>query len=176
MNDVLRTFTDRVVRAAKFEAAVYEEIEADRAATPQAAGVVVLGSIAAGVGSGAPFGVLGIVVVVLAALAAWSLYAWITYFLGTTILHGPQTKTDWGELARTLGFANGPRVLLVLNAIPGLAGAVTTVVALWVLAATVVALRAALDITTGRAIVVAVLGSIVQGALTVFLIALQQSG
>jgi hypothetical protein len=162
-----------MVRASTLNTAVYEEVEADREATLQAALVVVLGSIAAGVGSAGRLGLVGFVVVVVAALAAWSLYAWITYFLGTTLLKGAQTKTEWGELARTLGFANAPRLLLALNAIPGLATVVTTVVAFWLIATTVVALRAALDMSTGRAIVVAVLGWIAQGVLTAFLISLQ---
>jgi hypothetical protein len=170
------SFTDRMVRAAKLEVAVYEEVEADRGATLQAAMVVVLGSLAAGVGSVGRLGFLGFIVVVVVALGAWSFYAWITYFLGTTILKGEQTKTEWGELARTLGFASAPRLLLALNVIPGLAGLVSTVVALWLLATTVVALRAALDMTTARAIVVAVVGWIAQAWLTALLIALQQSG
>ena len=44
-------FIDRIIRASKLETNLYEEVEADKSATLQAAGVVVLSSLAAGVGA-----------------------------------------------------------------------------------------------------------------------------
>ena len=167
------SFTDRMLRAAMLNAAVYEEIEADTGATWSAALVVILGSLAAGLGSGLRLGPGGFIIVVLAALAAWSLYAWITYFLGTTILKGKDTQADWGEVARTLGFANSPRLLLVLSIVPGLGPLVAAILPLWILATTVSALRAALDMSTVRAIVLAIVGFVAQAWLTIFLLGLQ---
>lgn len=43
-------FGNRIFRAAKLDAALYEEVEADKSALGQAMGVVVLSSIAAGIG------------------------------------------------------------------------------------------------------------------------------
>lgn len=166
------SFTDRMIRAAMLKDAVYEEVEADRGATMQAALVVVLGSLAVGIGSGANVGFLGIVAGVIAALASWSLYAWIVYFFGTTILKGSATKAEWGELARTLGFANSPRILLVFVGVPGLGPLVNAIVALWLLATTIVAVRASLDVSTARAVVVAIVALVAQVALTLFLLGL----
>ena len=172
---VARTsFTERMLRAARFDEAVYEEVEGDTRATLQAGLVVVLGSIAAGLGSGARFGIVAALVSAFVALGAWSFYAWIAYFVGGTLLKGPQTRTSWGEIARTLGFANSPKLLLILAAIPGLA-LVPGLVFLWTVGTTIVALRAALDVTTGRAIAIAAISLVVQVVLTVFLVALQQS-
>jgi hypothetical protein len=72
------------------------------------------------------------------------------------VLPAKETKADWGEVARTLGFANTPRFLILLAVIPGLGGLVRGVVELWVLIATIVALQAALDCSTGRAIAIGV--------------------
>ncbi len=166
------SFVNRMLRAAQLDAAVYEEIEADKTATTQAALVVVLGSVAVGLGSGARFGLVALVVVTLAGLAAWSFYAWITYWLGTGPLKGPATEADWGQIARTLGFANSPRLLLVVGVV-GLDALVRVVVAIWILVTTVVALRASLDVTTGRAVAVAIVGWLVQAILTAILIGLQ---
>ena len=47
----MNIFTDRMIRAAKFDVNFYEEVEADKDAMRQAMGVVVLSSLAAGVGS-----------------------------------------------------------------------------------------------------------------------------
>ncbi|OLC57987.1 MAG: hypothetical protein AUH85_01920 [Chloroflexi bacterium 13_1_40CM_4_68_4] len=176
MATVARTsFTDRLIRSARLDPAVYEEVEADTSATTQAAIVVVLGAISAGVVNGMRLGIVSLVVVSLLGLASWSFYAWLAYFFGGTVLKGPQTRTDWGEIARTLGFASSPRLLLLLAAIPGL-GVITLLIPFWIIATTVVALRAALDCSTARAIVVAIIASFAQHVLTVVLLYLQTNG
>ena len=157
-----RSIVGRMIRAARLEEAVYEEVEHDQSATRQAAIVVVGTSIAAGIGAGFAVGISGLILITIFGLISWAVYAWITYFIGTRLLAGPETSANWGELARTLGFANSPRALLVLGVVPALAGVVGLVVGLWVLWATVVALRAALDFSTARAIGTAILGMIVQ--------------
>lgn len=62
------SFGARMVRAAKLDRAVYEELEKDRTATGQAAAVVVLVAVATGIGLGA--GLRG-----LAASGIWMLVA-----------------------------------------------------------------------------------------------------
>ncbi len=158
-----RSFVDRLIGAARLDSSVYEEVEHDRDATGQAAAIVVLGSIAAGVGAIGELGVAGLILGVVGGLVGWAVYAWVTYFIGTKILAGGETSADWGELARTLGFANGPRILLVIGVVSVLNALVSLIVAIWVLITTVVAVRAALDIGTGRAIVVALISVIVAG-------------
>ena len=160
-----RSLVGRMIRAARLDADVYEEVEHDRDATTQAVIVVVGTSIAAGVGSAIAVGFGALIFITLASLVGWAAYAWITYFIGTRIFAGPETSADWGELARTLGFASSPKALLIVGVVPALAGLVGLVVGIWVLVTTVVALRAALDFSTGRAIGTAIVGWLVQGLL-----------
>jgi len=160
-----RSILGRMVRAARLEEAVYEEVEHDRDATRQAALVVVGTSLAAGIGSGFAFGIAGLVFITLVSLIAWALYAYITYLVGTRIFAGPETSADWGELARTLGFASAPKALLIVGIVPVVGALVATIVSIWVLITTVVALRAALDFSTGRAIGTAIVGWIAQSTL-----------
>ena len=47
----MTSFQDRIIRAAKLDVNLYEEVEADTGAMGQAMGVVVLSSIAAGIGT-----------------------------------------------------------------------------------------------------------------------------
>ncbi len=155
----------RMMRAAKLDASLYEEVEHDPEATNQALIVVVGTALAAGIGAGITIGLAGLIFFLVFSLIGWALYAWITYFIGTRIFAGEDTSATWGELARTLGFASTPRVFLVFSGIPVLGATVSLVVAVWILIATVVALRAALDFGTGRAIATAFVGSIVQGVL-----------
>ena len=73
-----------------------------------------------------------------------------------------QTSSDWGEIARTTGFAQSPGVLLVLTAIPFLGGLIGLVVSIWMLVAMIVGVRQALDYTqTWRAVVVVLIGFVV---------------
>ncbi len=159
-----RSIVSRMIRAARLDSAVYEEVEHDRDATRQAALVVVGTSIAMGIGLGISAGdVVTLLSVLIFGVISWAAYAWITYFIGTRLLAGPETQADWGELARTLAFANSPRALLILGVVPALAAVLLTVVGIWVLITTVVALRAALDFSTGRAIGTAIAGWLVLG-------------
>ncbi|MGH2498955.1 MAG: YIP1 family protein [Candidatus Limnocylindria bacterium] len=157
-----RSINSRMLRAARLDAAVYEEVEHDTTATGQAALVVVITSVLAGIGTGATGGLGGMIWGVIAALLAWAVYAWITFFVGTTILRGPETRADWGEVARGLGFASAPRALLVFAFIPVAGALLGFAVAIWILVTTVIALREALDFSTGRAIGTAVIGWLMQ--------------
>jgi hypothetical protein len=98
----------------------------------------------------------------LGSFVGWAFYAWVAYIVGVKLFPGPQTKSNWGEIARTLGYANTARFLIVFELVPGLQAITRTIVGLWVLIATIVALRAALDIGTGRAILVAIVSAIGQ--------------
>ena len=156
---------DRMLRAAKLDVALYEEVEADKGALGQAAGVVVISSVAAGIGLGIGHagGLGGFLLATIASLIGWALWAGLTYLIGAKLLPEPQTKTDFGELLRTIGFSSSPGVIRVLGIIPGLAGILSLVAGIWMLVAMVVAVRQALDYSrTGRAVGVCLLGFIVQ--------------
>ncbi len=105
----MASFTQRMIGAAKLDVHTYEEVEADTTATGQAMGVVVLSSIASGIGAVAYGAGPGLVVVgAIAALIGWFLWAFVTYVVGTKILPEPQTRSDVGELLRTIGFSASP--------------------------------------------------------------------
>ena len=162
----------RMIRAVRLESSLYEEVEHDRDATRQAALVVAGTSLAAGIGGGFALGVGGLIFVTVASLVGWAFYAWLTYFIGTRLLAGPDTEADWGELARALGFANSPRALLIFGVVPALAGLLALIVGIWVLITTVIAIRQALDFSTGRAIGTAIVGWLAQGFVLVIVYAL----
>jgi len=156
-------FKDRIIRAAKLDVRLYEEVEADTGAMGQAMGVVVLSSIAAGVGSIARVGLGGIFTGTIVALIGWYVWAYLTYFIGTKFLPEPQTKANPGELLRTIGFSSSPGLIRVLGIFPGLAGVVFPVAAIWMLVAMVIAVRQALDYkSTLRAVGVCVIGWVIQ--------------
>ena len=158
----------RMIGAAQLKAEVYEEVEADKSATGQAMAVVVLAALATGIAflgvGGAD--VVDVVLGVVSALLRWALLAWITYMVGTRLFPTPDTSADWGELARTLGFAQSPGVLMILGVIPGIWPLIFSIVSIWLLVTTVIAIRQALDYTsTWRAVGVAVVSFIPYGLL-----------
>ncbi len=163
-------FKGRIIRAAKLDVNLYEEVEADKSALGQAMGVVVLSSLAAGVGSIAMGGLGGILMGTIAALVGWYVWAYLTYFIGTRLLPEPQTRANHSELLRTIGFSSSPGLIRILGIIPVLAKIVYLIAAIWMLVAMVIAVRQALDYkSTLRAVGVCVIGWIVQMLIFVLL-------
>ncbi len=166
----MSTFLRRVIGAAALRARTYEEVEADRTATLQAMAVVVLSSLAAGLGSPSGVSVAGVLVRAAIALLSWTIWALITLEIGDHLLREPETKVDRGELLRTLGFATTPGLVRALGVVPGLYVPVCVGSWLWMLAALVVAVRQALDYAhTSRAILVCAVGWLVALGATVAL-------
>ncbi len=160
----MANFKDRIIRAAKLDINLYEEVEADKGAMGQAMGLVVLSAVAAGIGSIGKAGAAGIVIGTITALISWYIWAYITYFIGTRLFPEPQTKADHGELLRTIGFSSAPGLLRVLGIIPFFYGIIFFLTGIWMLIAMVIAVRQALDYkSTPRAIGVCIVGWIIQG-------------
>ena len=168
----MTSLKDRMIGASKLDVNVYEEVEADKTATGQAMGVVVLSSLAAGIGSIGRGGLgIGILFGTIAALIGWYVWAYITYFVGTKLLPEPQTKADHGELLRTIGFSSSPGLIRVLGIVPGLTGIIYLIASIWMLIAMVVAVRQALDYqSTFRAVGVCMIGWVIQALILVLVL------
>jgi hypothetical protein len=155
-----------MIRAAKLDPQLYEEVEADQSAMGQAMGVVVLSAVAAGIGSWATGGLTGVLSVTIGALLSWYIWAFLTYFIGTRLLPEPETRADMGELLRTIGFSAAPGVIRLLGFIPLIGGLLFLVAGIWMLVAMVIAVRQALDYTsTWRAIGVCAIGWVIQAVI-----------
>ena len=162
----MNAFVDRIIRAAKHDVNLYEEVEADKSALGQAMTVVIISSVAAGLGMISQGGLGGIFMGTVAALLGWYIWAFLTYFIGTKFLPEPQTKADYGELLRTIGFSSAPGLIRVLGIIPVLGGIIFFVASIWMLVAMVIAVRQALDYSgTLRAVGVCAIGWVIQVAL-----------
>ncbi|TDI11467.1 MAG: hypothetical protein E2P07_05590 [Acidobacteria bacterium] len=158
----MSTFVKRMIGAASLDVPTYEEVEADTTATTQAMGVVVLSSLAQGIGFVTQGGGVGFIVGAIGALIGWIIWAFLVYLIGTKLLPEPQTRSDLGELLRTTGFAAAPGLLRVLGVIPLLGGLIMPAVTIWMLIAMVIAVRQALDYkSTFRAVGVCLMGWIV---------------
>jgi hypothetical protein len=161
---------NRMIRAARLDTSLYEEVEHDSSATSQAMQVVLIVALASGIGSAlwklltlSPIdAVTGLVGGILVAVLGWLAWALVTYIIGAKIFGGTAT---YGEMLRTLGFAQSPNVLLIftgiLGGIPLLGGLLRLALLIWVLLAGLIAIRQALDVGTGKAVLTAIIGWIV---------------
>jgi len=173
------TFGDRVVGAMKLDPNAFEDVERDTTAMSQSVGVIVLAAVAAGIGnlfSGGFRGILYGACVSLIGFMVWSLIVWV---VGTKVMPEPETKADYAETFRVLGFAAAPglaSVLLIIGVIPILgwiaAFFIWVLIWLWQIAAMVLAVKQVLDYSTiGKAVVVVIIGWVINIILTVLIMA-----
>ncbi len=151
------SLVQRMMGAARLNVPTYEEVEHDESATPQAVIVVVLASIAAGIGAlNNDDRTAGFISGLVSSLLGWVVSAALVYFIGTRLLAGAHTQATFGQVLRTLGFANTAGILAVFGFLPAIGWVFVVVAGILVLIARFIAIRSALDISTGRAIAVAV--------------------
>lgn len=163
------SIVNRMMRAARLEVPLYEEVEADLTATKQALLVVVMvalasgigAAIAASIGGASAGGLIGrLVSGLLTALIGWAVWSYVVFFVGTRFFGGTAT---YGELLRTLGFAESPSVLLILSFIPVIGGILSVVVAIWTIVTSFVATRQALDIDNTKTFFTILIGAVALG-------------
>ncbi len=156
----------RMIRAARLDSTLYDEVENDETATLQALFIVVIASISSGIGSAASIAMLGVEPSIIIAslisglilsLVGWLIWSFITYIIGTKVFGGIAT---YGELLRTIGFSDAPGILLIFSFIPFLGGVISFVIGIWGLAAMAIAVRQALDFSTVNAILTCIVGFI----------------
>lgn len=157
------SLVERMMGAALLSIGTFEEVEHDESATGQAALVVVMVAVAGGIGAWHS-GLFGSLWAAGLALVGWAVWAGITYLIGTKMFEGTAT---WGELLRTLGFAQAPGILFFLGFFPLLGWIIGMVVPLWMLVTGFVAVRQALDFGNAKTFFTVLIGWVIYAALTV---------
>jgi hypothetical protein len=161
----MSTLANRLLGSVGLNAASYEEVEADTHANAQAVGVVILSSLAAALGTGTTR-IGSVVSLVAVALASWVIWVLLTLMIGTYLLPGNSTRSDFGQLLRTTGFSAAPGIFRVLGVIPIIGWALFLAATLWMLFSFVIAVRQALDYSgTGSALAVCILGWLIHAVL-----------
>ena len=163
---------DRIVQRAKEIATLntrtYSEVAHDPSALPEAAIVVAAVAVAAGLG-GVIDGANGLIGGVVLSLLGWLVTAAIVYFVGTRITGTPTTTGSVEGILRTLGYASAPGVFMIFGSIWGIGWIFVGLVNLWTLVTTILAIRASLNLSLGRAAITGLLAlvaaSIVRGLL-----------
>ncbi len=167
---MINLFLNRVYRAIKIDIELYEEVEKDKSATLQAGIVVVLSSLAAGVGA-LQLGATNFLIAPVLSLLSWYVWAYIIYFVGVKLFGDKTTKSNHGELLRTIGFSSAPGLLRVFGVTPDLMTVTFIGTAFWMLACMVVAVKSALDYKSlWKALGVVVIAWFIQAFFLLFII------
>jgi hypothetical protein len=153
---------DRILRIVKLDFTVFREIESDPSATMEAAIVVVGANLLASIGSAVrndtPRAFMTTFAIsLISGIVGWIVWSAVTHYIGRMLYQSGGTLES---MMRVLGYATAPRALGVLEFIPclgalaGLAGFILTVVA------GVMAVSEGLDVDTGQAIIVVIIGGL----------------
>ena len=163
-------YFQRLQKAIMLDVSFYEEVENDKKFTDQAMMTVVLVSIVQGLMI-TGFAPIALVQGILGSLVRFIIWAFFIAFVGTRILPEPETKSNTGELIRTLGFAYAPGLLVIFKVLPFISSFVDPIVVILQLAAMTIAVRQALDFnSTVRAVGVCIVAFLLMiVALTLFI-------
>jgi hypothetical protein len=160
------TFTQRIMGVFRLSGDTFEDIEADKGATGQAAIVVFVVALLSGIGAyvnssavidmssvmgslqsfdmastGSPLGAFMNEFV--GAFVAWFVWALMTFLIGGKLFGG---DTNIGEMLRVIGFAQAPRLLAVFSFIPCIGFILVVVGWMMALIATVIAIQRGTDL------------------------------
>lgn len=162
MNISIDTILNRVSRVIRLDAHVYRELLRDPSATREAAIVVAVVALAAGIG-GASDSLGRVVFAIIGALVRWAVVSYLAYFFGKNIFGTPTTQVMPESMLRTLGYAQAPRILSVFGFIPVLGWIAAVAGSILAIIAAVKAIRETLLISTGRAILIAIISFVSSG-------------
>lgn len=158
----MEVFLSRIIQAIKLESGLFEEVEEDPNSLIQALIVVLLSSFAYGIASLSQEFSASIFSHIISALIGWLIWSYLIFFIGVKWLSETETKADYGAVLRTIGFASAPGLIAVLGVLPFLFTLSIMLSSLWMLVATIIAVRQVLDYKSiGRAVIVSLLGWIV---------------
>lgn len=151
---------DRLLGALKGDVATFEEVEHDESATIQAALIVVVASLLTGLATVFANDTLdndvstsrGFLTGVIGSLLAWLVWSALTHFIGSRFFGA---TSSLGEMLRVIGFAHVPLFLIFIPFVGLLA-------TFWFLFVAFKAIRAGLDISTGKTVLVILIGLVLR--------------
>jgi hypothetical protein len=158
----MKIFINRMLRAAKLDVNLFEEVAVDSDSLNQSIFIIILSSLAAGIGGITTGGTLLFIFGTIVVLISWLLWAYLTFIISTRLLHTKETRVYWGDVLRTTGFTSTPGLIRILGIIPGLVGIVFLIAGIWMLIAMIIAIRQAFDFETPRTIGICLIGWVIQ--------------
>jgi hypothetical protein len=149
----MNLFVSRMIRAAKLDASLFEELIDNPSIQGQSVWVVAIFAMATGYGMFSRAGVTAVNSCLVTTFFAWYFWAFSIYFIGTYFFGNATTKTDRKTIMRVVAFSSAPGVLRLLGVIPQTSSILFIVTSVWIVAASVMGIKMAFTIShTGKAI------------------------
>ncbi|MEK7215554.1 MAG: YIP1 family protein [Chloroflexota bacterium] len=153
---------DRMMRAAKMDPFLYQEVERNPSVSKEALQIVVMVGVAGGISSLLSHlmrgqivsGIGGAIAAVVLGVVAYYVWSFAVLIVGTKLFSG---TSDFGEVSRCIAYAYVPNLLAVFGFVPAVGGLAAIVGSLWALVLGVFAIRQAMNFETGPAIATAVI-------------------
>jgi hypothetical protein len=172
---MIKLFLNRIYRSIKIETEVFEEVQKDKNATIGAAIVVVLSSLAAGIGA-SHLGMVNFFLAPVLSLISWFVWAYIVYFVGVKLFPDLKTKTTHIALLRSIGFSSAPGIIRIFGFNQDLMTVTFIGSAFWMLACMVVAVKQTLSYKSlWKALGVVIIAWFAQAFLLIIILALTRS-
>ena len=171
----MNLFLNRLFRAAKLDAGLYQEVIADAGTMFQAMMAVFIYSAATAYGGFGRAGVAGINFAMITTLIGWYIWAFSTYFVGTRLMPEAETKGDRKAVLRAMGFASSPGLIRLVGLIPNMTGISILISSLWIFVAAVMAIKLVLNYKSiyraaGACIIGLIISIIFQGLMYISLL------
>jgi hypothetical protein len=157
-----QSIIERAMGVVQLDDATYESIEHDTNATTEAAIIVAIVGLAGGIGA-LDDGAAGLIAGPIAGLIGWAVASFFIYFVGTRLIPAVETQADLGQVLRLYGYASVPGIANIVGFIPVVGWIVAIIAGIWGIVCAVKAIKHALEMSTGRAIVTGILAAIVAG-------------
>jgi len=172
---MIKLFLNRIYRSIKIETEVFEEVQKDKNATIGAAIVVVLSSLAAGIGA-SHLGMVNFFLAPILSLVSWFVWAYIVYFVGVKLFPDLKTKTTHMALLRSIGFSSAPGIIRIFGFNEDLMTVTFIGSAFWMLACMVVAVKQTLSYKSlWKALGVVIIAWFAQAFLLIVILALTRN-
>ena len=159
------TLRARITAVSLLNSDIYEAIRKDPIAFSQARTIVATAAAASGVGA-LWFGPLAVISFAVMGVVGWLAGAHLTHWVGTKLFTGRQSEESKIWLFKSLGFAQAPRLLVLLGlAMPGFGLLLALAAFVWVLVASIPAVEETLELDTQSALLSAMTGWLAMFAL-----------
>ena len=141
---MISLFLNRVFRSIKIDPEVFDEVQKDKQATLSAALVVIISSLAAGLGA-THLGMTNFFLAPDHSLESWFIWSYIVFVVGVKLFPDPKTKATHANLLRAIGFSSAPGIIRALSFNTELMTVTFIGAAFWMLVCMVVAVRQTLQ-------------------------------
>ncbi len=160
---------ERFFRALRLDSLFYREAAGDNSLDRESTLIVIIVALFASLGelsggSGSWLAYLGSVANSI--LLGWLLWAVAAWFIGRNVLDG---EGSLGGMLRGLGYASAPRLLGVFGGLPLIGWLFNLAAGILSLIAGIIAIREGMSVDTGKAIIIALLGSLFYIAVSVLI-------